>query len=374
MRTVVYISLFALIFTQCQKPDPIGTRWSEAKAWEWQKEQGWMAGANFNPSTAINQLEFFQESTFDRETIDRELAWSAELGMKIHRVYLHNLLWDQDSLGFLSRVDEFLTLANKHNIKTMLVLLDDVWHPIPKLGTQPDPIPFVHNSGWVQAAGAAILGDSLRHHELKNYIKGVMGRFANDTRVVAWDLYNEPDNVANQPGRAEIEIKDKYTFAFSLLKKVMRWAREVNPSQPLTVGLWQGNHKLWGTPGALRPLERFMVENSDVISFHAYDEPEIVKEKIVELKKYNRPLLCTEYMARTNGSTFEKILPILKENQIHAINWGFVSGKTNTIFPWSSWNTPFDSIPKIWFHDVYRTDKTPFSEQEIEFLKQELLP
>jgi len=374
MRTVVYISLFALIFTQCQKPDPIGTRWSEAKAWEWQKEQGWMAGANFNPSTAINQLEFFQESTFDRETIDRELAWSAELGMKIHRVYLHNLLWDQDSLGFLSRVDEFLTLANKHNIKTMLVLLDDVWHPIPKLGTQPDPIPFVHNSGWVQAPGAAILGDSLRHHELKNYIKGVMGRFANDTRVVAWDLYNEPDNVANQPGRAEIEIKDKYTFAFSLLKKVMRWAREVNPSQPLTVGLWQGNHKLWGTPGALRPLERFMVENSDVISFHAYDEPEIVKEKIVELKKYNRPLLCTEYMARTNGSTFEKILPILKENQIHAINWGFVSGKTNTIFPWSSWNTPFDFIPKIWFHDVYRTDKTPFSEQEIEFLKQELLP
>lgn len=374
MRTVVYISLFALIFTQCQKPDPIGTRWSEAKAWEWQKEQGWMAGANFNPSTAINQLEFFQESTFDRETIDRELAWSAELGMKIHRVYLHNLLWDQDSLGFLSRVDEFLKLANKHNIKTMLVLLDDVWHPIPKLGTQPDPIPFVHNSGWVQAPGAAILGDSLRHHELKNYIKGVMGRFANDTRVVAWDLYNEPDNVANQPGRAEIEIKDKYTFAFSLLKKVMRWAREVNPSQPLTVGLWQGNHKLWGTPGALRPLERFMVENSDVISFHAYDEPEIVKEKIVELKKYNRPLLCTEYMARTNGSTFEKILPILKENQIHAINWGFVSGKTNTIFPWSSWNTPFDSIPKIWFHDVYRTDKTPFSEQEIEFLKQELLP
>ena len=374
MRTVVYISLFALIFTQCQKPDPIGTRWSEAKAWEWQKEQGWMAGTNFNPSTAINQLEFFQEATFDRETIDRELAWSAELGMKIHRVYLHNLLWDQDSLGFLSRVDEFLTLANKHNIKTMLVLLDDVWHPIPKLGTQPDPIPFVHNSGWVQAPGAAILGDSLRHHELKNYIKGVMGRFANDTRVVAWDLYNEPDNVANQPGRAEIEIKDKYTFAFSLLKKVMRWAREVNPSQPLTVGLWQGNHKLWGTPGALRPLERFMVENSDVISFHAYDEPEIVREKIVELKKYNRPLLCTEYMARTNGSTFEKILPILKENQIHAINWGFVSGKTNTIFPWSSWNTPFDSIPKIWFHDVYRTDKTPFSEQEIEFLKQELLP
>jgi hypothetical protein len=91
------------------------------------------------------------------------------------------------------------------------------------------------------------------------------------------------------------------------------------------------------------------------------------------LKSYNRPILCTEYMARTAGSTFEDILPILKENEVHAINWGFVAGKTNTVFPWSSWDTPFDSIPKTWFHDIYRPDKTPFSEKEIEFLKTELI-
>jgi hypothetical protein len=371
----VLLAIFSLLFIQCQQTlkTPVAERWSEEKAWKWHQENGWMAGTNFNPSTAINQLEFFQEESFDMETIDRELSWSAELGMKMHRVYLHNLLWDQDSLGFINRINAYLETADKYQIKTMLVLLDDVWHPVPKLGKQPDPTPFVHNSGWVQAPGAAILGDSLRHDELKNYIKGVISHFAEDKRVVAWDLYNEPDNVANQPEYAELEVKDKYTFTFALLKKVVRWAREVNPSQPLTIGVWKGDHSLWGNPQALRPLERFMIENSDVISFHSYDNLQVTREKVEELKKYNRPIICTEYLARENGSTFEDILPMFKENEIHAVNWGFVSGKTNTIFPWSSWSKPFDSIPKIWHHDIYRTDKSSFSEEEIALLKAELM-
>ncbi len=367
--------IFNLLFVQCQQAlkTPVAERWSEEKAWKWHQENGWMAGTNFNPSTAINQLEFFQEESFDLETIDRELSWSAELGMKMHRVYLHNLLWDQDSLGFINRINAYLETADKYQIKTMFVLLDDVWHPVPKLGKQPDPTPFVHNSGWVQAPGAAILGDSLRHDELKNYIKGVVSHLAEDKRVVAWDLYNEPDNVANQPGYAELEIKDKYTYTFALLKKVVRWAREVNPSQPLTIGIWKGDHSLWGNPQAQRPLERFMIENSDVISFHSYDNLQITREKVEELKKYNRPIICTEYLARGNGSTFEDILPMFKENEIHAVNWGFVSGKSNTIFPWSSWTKAFDSMPKVWHHDIYRTDKSPFSEEEIAFLKAELM-
>lgn len=371
----VLLAIFSLLFIQCQQTlkTPVAERWSEEKAWKWHQENGWMAGTNFNPSTAINQLEFFQEESFDMETIDLELSWSAELGMKMHRVYLHNLLWDQDSLGFINRINAYLETANKYQIKTMLVLLDDVWHPLPKLGKQPDPTPFVHNSGWVQAPGATILGDSLRHDELKNYIKGVISHFAEDKRVVAWDLYNEPDNVANQPGYAELELKDKYTYTFALLKKVVRWAREVNPSQPLTIGIWKGDHSLWGNPQALRPLERFMIENSDVISFHSYDNLQVTTEKVEELKKYNRPIICTEYLARGNGSTFEDILPMFKENEIHAVNWGFVSGKTNTIFPWSSWSKTFDSMPKIWHHDIYRTDKSPFSEEEIALLKAELM-
>ena len=364
--------LFTMFFLfSCVNEDmENGIRWSEERAWAWQKENGWLVGTNFNPSTSINQLEFWQEETFDPETIDQELQWSAELGMNLHRVYLHNLLWKKDSLGFLNRLDSYLKMSSSKGIKTLFVLLDDVWHPVPKLGKQPEPIPFVHNSGWVQSPGAEILGDSLRHHELKNYIKGVITHFAQDKRVVAWDLYNEPDNVAYQKGRINLELKNKHIYSLSLLKKVFKWAREVNPSQPLTVGPWKGNHKNWGTLDSLPPIDRFVLKNSDIISFHAYDgDINVVKRKIKELKKYNRPLLCTEYLARGHGNTFQKLLPVFKKNQIAAINWGLVAGKTNTIFPWSSWEKEFDSLPKVWHHDIFLPDKRPYDEDEINFIK-----
>ncbi len=380
MKTVKQftIAVIILIFIQCQQTPSsvLDYRWSEQRAWDWKKENGWMVGTNFNPSTSINQLEFWQEDTYDPETIERELEWSAELGMNLHRVYLHNLLWDQDSLGFLKRIENYLDMSDSKDIKTLLVLLDDVWHPIPKLGKQPEPLPFIHNSGWVQAPGSAILGDSSRHKEVKNYIKGVMSHFANDNRVVGWDLYNEPDNFGppdpRYPDRGP-EVKEKHIYSLSLLKKVFHWAREVNPSQPLTVGQWKGDHKNWSILDSLSPIDRFAVSQSDVISFHSYGDIDETRTKIEELEKYNRPLLCTEYLARGQENTFQKILPLFKEKQVSAINWGFVAGKTNTAFPWSSWQEKFDSLPKIWHHDIYLPDKTPYDQKEIDFLKEMLL-
>ena len=373
------ILIFFLIFIQCQQTptSPLNLRWSEERAWEWKEENGWMVGANFNPSTSINQLEFWQENTYDTETIERELEWSAELGMNLHRVYLHNLLWDQDSLGLLKRVENYLKIADSNDIKTLFVLLDDCWHPLPKLGKQPDPIPFVHNSQWVQAPGAYILGDSLRHIEVKNYIKGVVTHFADDQRVIGWDLYNEPGNLnAGVPGYDEFEVKEnKDIYTLSLLKKAFKWVREVNPSQPITTSVWKadGKDKNWSKLDSLSDLSRFTISNSDIISFHTYGNIDEMRLRINQLKKYNRPILCTEYLARGQGSTFQAMLPLLKEEQVSAINWGFVAGKTNTLFPWSSWEEEFDSLPKIWHHDIFLPDKTPYDQNEIDFLKEILL-
>ena len=380
MKKFNLLSLLCLIFIQCQQTQTsqLNQRWSEERAWEWQQENGWMVGTNFNPSTSINQLEFWQEDTYDPETIERELEWSAELGMNLHRVYLHNLLWDQDSLGFLKRVENYLEIADSKDIKTLFVLLDDCWHPVPKLGKQPDPLPFIHNSGWVQAPGSAILGDSLRHQETKNYIKGVISHFADDKRVVGWDLYNEPGNGTpfdpRYPDRGP-EVKDKDIYTLSLLKKSFKWAREVNPSQPITTSVWKGSgvDKDWSKLDSLSDLSRFSLSNSYVISFHTYENIEEMRLRIDQLEKFNRPILCTEYLARGQGSTFQAMLPLLKEKQISAINWGFVAGKTNTVFPWYSWQEEFDSLPKIWHHDIYLSDKTPYDQKEIDFLKEILL-
>ncbi len=378
-KYLLILSIFFLIFIQCQKTpkSTLNYRWSEEKAWEWKEENGWMVGTNFNPSTSVNQLEFWQEETFDIETIKRELKWSAELGMNLHRVYLHNLLWDQDSLGLLKRMENYLKIADSNDIKTLFVLLDDCWHPLPKPGKQPDPIPFVHNSQWVQAPGAYILGDSLRHIEVKNYIKGVVTHFADDQRVIGWDLYNEPGNLnAGVPGYDEFEVKEnKDIYTLSLLKKVFKWVREVNPSQPITTSVWKadGKDKNWSKSDSLSDLSRFTILNSDIISFHTYGNIDEMRLRINQLKKYNRPILCTEYLARGQGSTFQAMLPLLKKEQVSAINWGFVAGKTNTLFPWSSWEEEFDSLPKIWHHDIFLPDKTPYDQNEIDFLKEILL-
>ena len=376
ITTLPHIIFISLIFIQCQQTPPSvkDNRWSEERAWQWHKEYGWMIGSNFNPSTSINQLEFWQEDTYDPETIERELEWSAELGMNTHRVYLHNLLWDQDSLGFMKRIENYLEISEAKGIKTLFVLLDDCWHPAPKLGKQPEPMPFVHNSWWVQAPGSAILGDSSRHHEVKNYIKGVISHFADDKRVIGWDIYNEPGNVApTQKGHNEFAIKgDKDIYTLSLIRKAFKWAREANPSQPLTSSIWKTWEKDedWSKLDDLSDLSRFIVSNSDIISFHTYGDIKEMKLRVDQLEIYNRPIMCTEYLARGQGSTFQAMLPLLKEKKIAAINWGFVAGKTNTIFPWSSWDIDFTAPPEIWHHDIYMPDKTPYDQEEIDFIKE----
>ena len=383
MKKYLFLFLLGLILSSCKTNYTIlnedqelnrelqQKRWSKDKAWEWYNQYEWLAGTNFNPSTAINQLEFFQADTYDEVTIDRELGWSADLGLNMHRVYLHNLLWSQDKNGFIKRLDNFLSMADKHGIKIMLVLLDDVWHPLPKLGKQPDPIPHVHNSGWVQAPGAAILGDLKRHKGLEPYIKGVISHFANDDRVVAWDLYNEPDNVAGQPGRKELEVPNKAYFSYELLKKVFQWAREVNPSQPISAGIWKNNPKHWGTLDSMTVIDRFMISQSDFINFHASDGIDGVELKVKELKKFGRPMICTEYLARGNGNKFENVMQLFHDANIGAVNWGFVAGKTQTNYPWSSWypNAP-QKEPEIWHHEILRKDGTPYSESEVSLIKK----
>lgn len=350
-------------------------KWSDEKANTWYGGHNWFAGANFNPSTAINQLEMWQAETFDLETIDRELKWSADLGFNLHRVYLHNLVWQYDSAAFIDRIDQFLEVADKYNIKIMFVLFDDVWDPNPKLGKQREPFPHRHNSGWMQAPGREYLEDESKDPILEGYVKGILTAFKNDNRVAVWDLYNEPtqentgwyglegDNTELLP-----EVKREYTLR--LVKKSFKWAREVNLSQPLTMGIWWGDINNWGTPEKLPAVDRVMIENSDIITFHTYDKDmDVVRKKISELKKYGRPIICTEYMARGENNTFETVMTILKEENIGAINWGFVAGKTNTIYPWRSWQEKFTEEPKVWHHDILRKDGTPYDPKEIDLIK-----
>lgn len=346
---------------------PAGAReqWTKTEAHVWYAKQPWLIGANYIPRTAINQLEMWQAETFDPKTIDEELGWAAAIGMNSMRVFLHDLTWEQDAAGFKKRIEQFLTIADKHRIRPLFVLFDSCWNPNAVLGPQHPPIPGVHNSGWVQSPGWTRLADARHHPRLEAYVKDIVGSFANDKRILAWDLWNEPNNQGHDPASRAAEKKQHVA---GLIAKVYDWAQSVDPTQPLTSGVWIGDH--WDQPETLDVIETVQLTRSDVNSFHDYNWPETFARRVRQVTSYGRPVLVTEYVARSNGSTFDGSLPIAKKLNIAVYNWGFVDGKTQTRFPWDSWKKPYTAEePPVWFHDIFRADGTPYRQAEIEMIR-----
>lgn len=328
-------------------------RWEECVVNDWYKQQPWQVGCNYVTSSAVNQLEMWQADTFDPQLIDKELGWAQDLGFNSMRVFLHSLVWQNDSVNFKKRIDEYLSISSKHGIKTTFVLFDDCWNPETTYGKQPEPKVGVHNSGWVQDPIVSMRKDTVALYPvMEKYVKDILTTFKDDDRVLMWDLYNEPGN----SGHANESLP--------LLEKVFQWGREVNPSQPLTSGIWKLD---------LRDLNAYQLNHSDVITYHCYLDRPSHEQWLTWLSYYSRPMICTEWMGRRFNSTFETVMPMLKEKNVGAYSWGFVAGKTNTIFAWDD-PRPDGKEPKLWFHDIVRTDGTPFSAKEIETIKSLTLP
>jgi hypothetical protein len=364
MKRLLIVLTLVLSYTALAQ----SVKWPEEKANDWYARQPWLVGANYIPATAVNQLEMWQNDTFDIDRINLEMIWAENLGMNTMRVFLHDLLWKQDPGGFRKRIDKFLSVAKKHHIRPIFVLLDSVWDPFPEQFHQRPPVPGVHNSRWLQSPGANALADPKQETRILDYVANLILAFADDDRILAWDVWNEPDNM-NQSSYGRGERPDKEKLVLALLPKVFQYARSGRPSQPVTSGLWRGD---WSSLDKLTPIEKIQLEQSDIVSFHNYDKPEEFEKRVQWLQQYKRPIFCTEYMARPNGSTFETILPIAKRYKVAAYNWGFVAGKTQTYLPWDSWQKPYigDRQPAMWFHDIFRSNGTPYSQAEVDFIKQ----
>lgn len=353
MKRFLLILAAACLFAGCSSGDyePDG-RWTAEKANEWYEQVGWRSGCNYLPATAINQIEMWQTSTFDPDTIDKELGWAEELGFNTMRVFLSSVVWQFEPESFKDNISEFLDIANSHGIKPLLVFFDDCHQPESAFGPQPAPRPGIHNSGWVKDPAISLRADpEALYSVLKAYVQDILTTFKDDDRILWWDLFNEPSD------------QGENDCSFELLQNVFKWAREVNPSQPISAGIFIAD-----PDPNLERYNKFQLENSDIISYHRYSGGDIQAEEISELMKYGRPIFCTEYMARTLGSTFQNCLPTFKDLNVSAINWGFVSGKSGTIYPWG--NPENDgSEPDVWFHDILRTDKTPYDQEEIDVIK-----
>jgi hypothetical protein len=350
IMSVIRYSLIAIL-TFCifqelpaQNARPV---WTLAEAGRWYAKQGWLRGCDFIPSNAVNQLEMWQAESFDTATISRELGYAQSIGLNCMRVFLHHLAWQIDTAGFKNRMGQYLAIANRKNIKTIFVFFDDCWNDSYHAGKQPAPRPGIHNSGWLRDPGKLFYDDTALTGILESYVKDILRSFGNDQRILLWDLYNEPGNSG---------YRNK---SLVLLQKVFQWARVANPIQPLSAGVWSPE---------LTELNSYQLAASDIITYHNYEDEKAHQQAIDSLRKFGRPLICTEYMSRLRNSTFFNIMPMLKKENVAAINWGLVSGKTNTKYAWDT-PIPDGSEPKIWFHDIFRPDGTPYSQKEVDFIR-----
>ena len=347
--TIAAASALALFSANAQTVKQTPAKiWSAEKANAWYAQHKWIVGSNFIPSNAVNQLEMWQADTFDPKTIDTELGYAEGIGFNTVRVFLHSVAYNEDPKGFKTRVDKYLSVANKHHIQTIFVFFDDCWNPNPKAGKQPEPKPGIHNSGWVQDPGVREVTDPKQFKTLQTYVTDVLTTFKHDKRILLWDLYNEPGN------------SNKRDTSFNLLRQVFVWAHQVGPDQPVSAGLWN-----W----SFEKLNTFQALNSDVLTYHDYDDAPSHERVLQLLKTHGKPMICTEYMARRNNSLFSTILPLLKREHIGAINWGTVTGKTNTRYAWDT-PMPDGGEPKLWFHDIFLKDGTPYKPEETEFIKK----
>lgn len=400
IKTIMLLSVLTSSSMLAQDFDTvIDERWSEERINAWYDELPWLVGCNYYPATAINQIDMWQASTWDPKQIDKELGWAADMGMNTLRVYLHDLVWADDEEGFYSRMDEFLNICQKHNIRPFFVFFDDCHFPNPKLGVQPLPVRAYHNSGWVNCPARDValryakgVASAAEVAQLKGYVQETMRRFKDDERVLMWELYNEPGRGNGLDGdmgssNAESKIGE---LSNKLVYDSWVWAREVNPSQPI----------MSNSSGSIgkRNISINRI-NSDLNSIHSYggekrkglDATQRLRAEILEYQKDNRPVMVTEWLARDKGSTVEDSLPVMKELNAGAINWGFVSGKSATIWNWDSRKDadgkrrsvnqeradgnviqPGEPMPEpeIWFHDLLRADGTPYDASEIEIFKK----
>lgn len=335
-------------------------RWTAEKANEWAADKGWIVGCDYVTATAINQIEMWQEESFDPETIDRELALAEGLGFNTVRVFFSNLVYTHDPKGFKKRFALFLDLCEKHGIRALPTFWTNGGKAVnPHLGKQPEAIPGNHNSQWVMTPGAEYVNDRSKWGELEKMVKDIIRTWRNDDRILMWCLYNEPEN-----------LRRGVTSSVPLMTETFKWARSCKPSQPLTAPLWREV----GVQGTSLPEASFVLENSDVISFHCYSSGAILEKFIKTLLPYGRPMICTEYMRRPI-STFREAMPIFKKYNVGAINFGLTAGKCNFNYPWNKVDANGESIPwteepEVWFHDIFRLDGTPWDKEEAEFIRE----
>lgn len=346
-------------------------RWTAEKANNWAKNRRWTVGFNYVASNCVNRMEQWQAYEHEQKipVFEREFALAEEVGFNAIRSVLPLEPWLYEHDGFMRRLDNFLTLANRHGLGVMIVFGNDCcvpksqWQPA-KFG--PQPVDWGYHGGVIRSPhagnpemGYSLLDDPELRQAWTKMVDEIVGEYAHDERVDIWDIFNEPGN--SRRGMTSAGAMADFFDA----------ARKHDPVQPLTAGVWTVNRT-----NTLPEIEQLAMELSDVISYHDYGSFDHSVGVIERLRKLGRPLFNTEWLNRTLHNNVATHLPLYYLENVGVYNWGFVAGKSQTYEPWDSlWNNyaknpAADYDFTVWQHDLFRPSLRPYDPHEIETFRK----
>ena len=349
-------------------------RWTKEQAWEWYHREPWLRGCNFMSSDCANRIDQWQEYGFEErlKTTEEELALAEKTGFNTIRIILEYKVWEQQHDGFMERFERYLETAARHKIRCMVVFLNDCMQP--KEWTKPVVFGEQHydvgyhggrkqsQHGALPSMGYHLIDEPELAKKHEDWIREIIGKYREDPRIVVWDIYNEPGNSKRDP------VTPPH------LKRFFQVAREMDPKQPLTACAWRIP---LDRNEPLPEVEQLACELSDIISYHSYGTYDANIQMIKRLKDdYGRPILNTEWLARSLHNTVQEMFPLFYLEKIGCYNWGFVAGKYQTYEPWNSVWERYDKDPDLdydftkWFHDLYRPSLRPYDPKEIELIRK----
>lgn len=350
-------------------------RWSKEKAWAWYDAHPWIRGCNYMSADCANRIDQWQEYDFEKrfETTKTELALMKELGYNSIRILPEFFVWEKEHDGFMERFERYISLAARYGISCMVILGNDCMPPYEEamkrmyLGEQHFDIGYhggrrVSQHGVFQGSGYSLLDDPATAEKYYDFVKELVQKYKNDERILIWDVFNEPGN------------SNRGSMSLPHLKKFFEIIRAADPIQPTTVAVWSRSSDFESLP----EIERYGLENSDIVSYHNYSDYDDNIRELKLLKQYGRPIINTEWLNRCGGNTVEAMFPLFYLEKIGCYNWGFVAGKYQTFEPWNNIWDKYKEDPRAydtfdftkWFHDLYRPSHHPYNPKETDLIKR----
>lgn len=354
-------------------------RWTAEQAWEWYHSKPWITGFNFIPKDSISGIELFQEWGHEEAmaAAEKEIELAESLGFNSVRMMLPFYIWRVQHDAFMDHLEELLCMLDRHHITLMPILFNDCSVPKskyrePDLGKQPDPVPgyfggspvtpFDDDTQLGDSTGWNIDDDPEMKPVIEKYVKELGTKYGKDPRIIVWNIWNEPGN------------SGRLSKSLPMMENVFAWMRSCDPDQPLAADVWgAGADHPYGwlkDPHIYAEIEHRALELSDVISFHFYGDYSHAKMYLDCLKQYNRPLFNTEWMHRPYRSLIETHMPLWKKEDVASYFFGFVNGKSQFNYVWEFIKNLPDIDTRLWMHDIFHSDFTPYDPDEIEVIKK----